>query len=132
MATRSNISIRIKDEDVNKIINNQGIDVTLEKYMTIYCHHDGYVSGVGETLFKDFTTYDNVFSLVMDGDCSCIGSPYYKWENYNTNKPKGTINKPEIMEEYLYIFENDEWYVYSTIHPKYNGKLIDFLTKNND
>lgn len=136
MSTRSNIAIRINDSEIGKtfIHTQSGIDVTLGKYMTIYCHHDGYISGVGTELFNNYNTYDRVLDLIMDGDCSAIGAPYYKREGYENNIPKSTYDKPRFDEEYGYLFENGKWHVSSVKHPEYNGELEQFIKnkKEND
>lgn len=133
MSTRSNISIKIKDEDLGRQITHLSDNtvVTLGKYMTIYCHSDGYVDGVGKALYDEYNSYEKVLNLILEGDCSSIGVPYYKWEKYSDNKPKGSMERPKINEEYLYVFEDGEWYVSSEKHPDFNGELIIFLNKEN-
>ena len=54
MSTRSNIGIE----------NNDGT-VTF-----VYCHHDGYLAGVGQTLLDNYTTEEEVRALLAPGDMS--------------------------------------------------------------
>lgn len=43
----------------------------------VYCHSDGYLSGVGADLLKTFNTLEKVTELVALGDLSCL------YENLN-------------------------------------------------
>jgi hypothetical protein len=56
MATRSRIAIENQDETVN----------------SIYCHFDGYLSGVGETLFNHYDK-EKLEKLIGLGDISSLG-----------------------------------------------------------
>ncbi len=58
MSTRSNIGI----------INADG------SVLTIYCHSDGYPSGVGVTLLEYYYTEDKVRELLKLGDLSSLGN----------------------------------------------------------
>lgn len=57
MSTRSNIAI----------LTEEG------KVKSIYCHFDGYPSGVGKKLFNHYQQESKVQELIELGDCSCIG-----------------------------------------------------------
>lgn len=39
----------------------------------IYCHHDGYIKGVGETLLKYYANYDRLTRLINLGGLSSLG-----------------------------------------------------------
>ncbi len=67
MSTRSNIGI----------INVDG-SVT-----TVYCHADGYPSGVGETLLNHYNTEDKVRELLKLGDLFILGSEIGEKHNFN-------------------------------------------------
>ena len=45
---------------------------------SIYCHHDGYKSGVGAILRKHYTDPDKVAELIELGDLSSLGTFYDK------------------------------------------------------
>ena len=57
MSTRSNIAIETKDGQVK----------------AVYCHSDGYLSGVGKTLIQHYTNYDDVEKLINGGGISSLG-----------------------------------------------------------
>lgn len=111
MSTRSTIVLKIKDEDVGKNFYRNNVMLTFGKYMSIYCHHDGNVDGVGKELSKYYNDYDSILDLILSGDCSSIGCAYSKYEDYNSNKPKCFNTIPPIEEEYQYVFYNNIWHV---------------------
>lgn len=58
MATRSRIGILNEDRMMVE---------------SIYCHWDGYLTGVGKTLFDNWFDVDKVRTLIKGGDCSSVG-----------------------------------------------------------
>jgi len=52
---------------------------------SIYCHHDGYPSGVGEVLLNNYKTEEKIRELLKLGDLSSIGTEPIDnpraWEN---------------------------------------------------
>jgi hypothetical protein len=58
MATRSRIAIEKQDGTVD----------------SIYCHSDGYIDGVGKTLFKNYSDREKVEKLIELGDLSSLRS----------------------------------------------------------
>ena len=56
MATRSNIAQLLPDDRVQ----------------VIYCHFDGYMSGVGRTLTKHYKTTDRVAELIALATLLCL------------------------------------------------------------
>ena len=61
MATRSNIAQLLPDDRVQ----------------VIYCHFDGYMSGVGRTLTKHYKTTDRVAELIALGDLVVLDQHLY-------------------------------------------------------
>jgi len=57
MATRSTIAIQYEDGTIE----------------SVYCHNDGYLSGVGETLLENYTTPEKVEEILALGDHSSLG-----------------------------------------------------------
>lgn len=57
MATRSRIAIEKQDGTVE----------------SIYCHFDGYVNGVGQTLQNHYSTREKMEKLIELGDISSLG-----------------------------------------------------------
>lgn len=133
MATRSNICLVLKKEDIGKIMkfdetklpknvtcNNKFLnmveEVTLEKpVLEIYHHWDGYPKGVGKTLLEQYNDYNTILNLLLGGDASSInGDDVCQYcagvgEDWEGVKPK-QLDKPLLKEEYLYKFENGVWY----------------------
>ena len=60
MATRSTIALQYADGTVDQV----------------YCHWDGYLSGVGSELAADYSDPFRLRELIDGGDMSCIGEPY--------------------------------------------------------
>lgn len=134
MSTRANIAIVLRDEDLNKDLNFTDYQKSKEivpadaikeydesvyssnKVLQIYCHHDGYISGLGEELFNNFNTYEDVLALVLAGDTSWVDDGksgiYALIEGYERCMPK-VIGEPKMNELFLYVFKDNEWHVYS-------------------
>jgi hypothetical protein len=60
MATRSTIALEFADGTVQQV----------------YCHWDGYLSGVGQQLVEDYSDPFELRDLIDGGDMSTIGEPY--------------------------------------------------------
>jgi hypothetical protein len=116
MSTRSTIALEFADGTVQQI----------------YCHFDGYLSGVGAELVSDYSDPFALRDLIDEGDTSTIGSPYTergeelcirKFRDFNDYAANGQD------EEYDYILRNIEgkaaWFVrcYAT-----EGKFVTFET----
>lgn len=43
------------------------------KWARVYCHHDGYLEGVGRTLAQHYNSQARVEELVREGDMSSLG-----------------------------------------------------------
>lgn len=136
MSTRCNILVKLNDEDKNTVLSFRDVNVeTNGNYMGIYCHHDGYVEGVGKELLEHYNSYDKAKNLIIPGNCSSVHSSdadYYTdyGETYERNKPKMYNENPGVMQEYLYVFENNEWFVYSN---RIKGKTVkEVLEENGD
>ena len=116
MSTRSTIALEFADGTVEQV----------------YCHFDGYLSGVGEQLRNYYSDPFALRDLIDGGDMSCIGSPYTergeklyvrKFKDFEDYKANGQD------EEYDYILRYIDgkgvWLVrcYAT-----NGKFVSFDT----
>ena len=114
MSTRSTIALEFADGTVQQI----------------YCHFDGYLSGVGAELRSDYSDPFALRDLIDEGDTSTIGSPYTergeelcirKFRDFNDYAANGQD------EEYDYILRNVDgvatWFVrcYAT-----EGKFVTF------
>ena len=136
MATRSNICLKLRKEDIGKVkhfnVNmlpkNKDYDSSYEssiedvkldcEYLQIYHHWDGYPSSLGETLLNYFNDYDTILNLLLGGDASSINEQIIiqyassRNEDWEFTQPK-KYNSPKQWEEYLYLFKNGRWYVTS-------------------
>jgi hypothetical protein len=114
MSTRSTIALEFADGTVQQI----------------YCHFDGYLSGVGAELRSDYSDPFALRDLIDKGDTSTIGSPYTergeelcvrKFRDFNDYAANGQD------EEYDYILRCVDgkavWFVrcYAT-----EGKFVTF------
>jgi hypothetical protein len=107
MGTRSNIV---------KVLNDGSVNV-------IYCHWDGYVAGVGQALLDNYNTDSKVSDLIALGDMSSISPEIaYDRDRGESNCAASKYDSlheyldtlvDDIMIEYVYVFENNEWSVYS-------------------
>ena len=119
MSTRSNIAIKIKEEDKGKTFkawNNVNFKISEDtEYLEVYCHFDGYLEGVGADLLSDFNNYDDVFNLIIKGDMSSINDYYYDrpheedWDDIKPNELKTFDFNKKIPNDYYYLFENNKW-----------------------
>ncbi len=117
MATRSTIALEFADGSVSQV----------------YCHWDGYLSGVGAQLEQDFTDPFELRELIDGGDMSCIGEPYTaRGEAYEDVAARRFQSFDEYcaecqQEEYDYILRQVDgkavWFVrcYAT-----DGKWVTF------
>lgn len=109
---------------------------------SVYCHHDGYVEGVGKVLQKHYTNPDTINKLVELGDFSSLHETVEltKPEVYDQNDNAYRIDDSydEFMsklgkcgEEYTYIF-NTDWsgcYVWEYIETPYARNLHEKLVE---
>ena len=127
MATRATITLKIKDEDLNKTkkfdidklpentsYNDDCIEnlreVTLNKpYISIYHHFDGYPEGLGLTLYEEFNDYDKALNILLGGDVSSINGntitqycAAYKDEDWDSAKPDLSEEIPAAHQDYQY------------------------------
>ena len=107
MSTRSYIGIENKDGTVT----------------AVYCHFDGYLSGVGQTLLNHYKKRTKVQALIDLGNLSYIGKTpkksraYHSWrgdplEQMNKNLKWSFAEefKNDIHIEYVYLFSKGKWY----------------------
>ena len=141
MATRSNIRVILKEEDRNrdmKFVPNEKQDDDIahntwsnafikpgvwetvnpggKEALTIYHHWDGYIEGVGKTLFEEYNNYDAALNLMLGGDCSTINGTYTPYatregEEWEDIKPAAVNEDYPMKDEYDYMFKDDKWYV---------------------
>lgn len=120
MATRSNIAIILKDEDKARIFAelNKRLEEAGDRFrygidngnvLQIYCHWDGYPSGVGQDLINDFNSYEKALELILEGDHSTTHESYVSvGEDWISNRPEQRY-EPKRQQDYLYVFKDESW-----------------------
>ena len=135
MSTRSMIYVKVNEEDFGKVMTcdivklpNPIIDLNYPcveyhihpnptdkvLYLGIYCHFDGYPSGVGKELKENFNTYEKALNLILLGSCSSIITnirTYHNWRNEDLEIVCKQGLPPKLGDsiDYGYIFENGKW-----------------------
>lgn len=103
-----------------------GRKVGNNKVEHIYCHHDGYLDGVGETLKNYYTTEDKIDKLMALGNLSALGkvaeSNKDQWNYSKVNydlcaayKDRGDWGADSVtssMEEFINKLHGDTWIQY--------------------
>ena len=104
------------------IVNEDG------SVVCIYCHNDGYPSGVGETLRNYFVEEGKIQSLLALGDISCLGKGVSSEEGtraYGRDQgEQGTealkyldvrslmqVAKRNYGAEYVYLWKQKGWHI---------------------
>lgn len=117
MSTRSSISV---------------FNPETNKWVSIYCHFDGYFSHVGRLLVTHYATLAKALELVSEGDLSVLGASCEKPEGHSFDTPaegyciyygrdrgehgtKAWIGEslsmsPKTDQDYCYLFKNDDWF----------------------
>ena len=108
MATRSNIAIENQDGTVS----------------SVYCHFDGYIDGVGKTLFEYYRSREKMEQLIALGSISELNETIETTVAYNRDRGERDlrIEKYENVEEffdkfynqYSYLFTLDGQFIFST------------------
>ena len=109
MSTRSRIAIETK----------------LGTVKSIYCHFDGYVSGVGETLYNHYDK-EELEELIELGDISSLGESTENTVAYHRDRGEDLCSTDYLSiedlfengfnsgEEYVYYLNNDGvWLMYT-------------------
>lgn len=102
MATRSRIAVELEEG----------------KVISVYCHNDGYVSGVGAQLMNSFpngTDPSVVARFIKEGDRSTLALSYAEWRGEKC-PPMKHESVPKFfggdIEEYGYLYTAEgEWLV---------------------
>ena len=119
MATRSSITVKREDG----------------KYVSVYCHFDGYTSHVGKLLFCHYNTYEKALALVSLGHLSSLDASIEcpPGHSYDTRvdgytvcygRDRGETDQAPIVEsciegvrlcnfqQYNYLFQDGKWYLH--------------------
>lgn len=136
MATRSCIIVKVRKGDIgttkkysDEVSKAQAYDwddngtdvcedVTIEKsYIGVYCHWDGYPSGVGAALKSFADTYERALNLVLGGHISYVNDDEFAhyanrndadWEYISPEQGDSPFDIIEVIDEnYTYLFDED-------------------------
>ena len=98
-----------------------GIQNTNGSVTGVYCHHDGYLEGVGATLTAHYTTAEQVRELVALGSLSSLGEDLDVTQAYHRDRGEdldvanygspGQIRFSDGDYEFLYVFTPEGWLV---------------------
>ncbi len=105
MATRSTIALEYADGSIKQI----------------YCHWDGYISGVGATLFEHYDTPEKVNELLSQGDASSIDKTINECTFYARDRGETGVEAANYQsydhfirsagfQAYDYIMRDGVWY----------------------
>jgi hypothetical protein len=89
MSTNSSITVKTSDN----------------KYLSIYCHWDGYLSGVGATLIEHYYEQSLVEGLIGLGDISTLGACIKSTEAYGRDKGEDGSTEAWMYETYEDVLE---------------------------
>lgn len=122
MATRSTITAKCSDG----------------KFRSIYCHFDGYISGVGHTLLDHYTDQAKIDALVQLGSISSLSADHIRppghtyrtplegytvayhrdrgepWADTKPGEGKnatGAVKNGPGLQEYNYVWDGSAWAV---------------------
>ena len=115
MGTRSRIGLQLEDGSV----------------LSVYHHWDGYPSGLGKKLVKDYNSKDKIAELIDGGDMSsCMSTHNWDMEECEEHVQyysiRGENCAPEHHEtvdqflnwqtdgEYAYLWRNNQWDAWET------------------
>lgn len=122
MSTRSRVGIKEKDGTVR----------------SVYVHWDGYVAGVGKTLYESYQNVDKIEQLINLGDMSSLASEVEKCEPYTQRGEDLNITTESLAsfkknwascdEEYVYLYTDGRWMTNSVY--KDNWESLDSLMKD--
>lgn len=119
---------------------------------TIYNHWNGYPDGLGETLIDYYITEDKVRELIALGNVSYVGRKLKPTtSNHSFYNPEGDVTvalgvtawqpnkeaihfdtfedycKSNMIQEYNYIFNRSQWYIYTVNTEKKPTSFNDFV-----
>jgi hypothetical protein len=109
----------------------------------VYCHHDGYPSGVGRTLREYYDRPEDVINLLSFGNMSSLATTiedtvFYGRDRNETNQELVEVTYDEYLPstgsrdsgiEYRYLFDeySEEWLCYNM-----QGDLVEIPTDDLD
>ena len=101
MATRSTITVRTGENERK----------------SIYCHWDGYPSGVGKELMDNYITQESAEALIALGSLSELGATpdecksYHLWRGEDLRIAVLTNTERVDREQFNYYWDGEKWTV---------------------
>ena len=96
------------------------------KVAASYCHWDGYIEGVGRTLFESYNSQFDAEIVAKGGYLSSLSDDYVESKtNANVWYQTSLVHQYESVQhfmdqaandsgaEYLYLWDGEAWFVYS-------------------
>ena len=128
MSTRAMIGMRMPDGGVR----------------AVYCHHDGYPTGVGAILGGWYKTPEQVESLLTLGDLSALGTnlvidtiAYHRDQGEAFTPPRRYRNVNGYQKtrcilgaDYLYLYDNGRWLLYGITSEDWIELKVTMKAKN--
>ena len=113
MSTRSNIAIRLREADRNKVFQTPWEELVEPKghvFLYVYCHNDGYPEGVGADLHNMFdgADYDEALEYILMGDRSTTDLTYWDWRREECAPDPADTEEEMYQNDYLYIIEEGD------------------------
>ena len=122
----------------NKKMSTRSMIGVYDKYngcvTAIYCHCDGYISGVGHTLVQHYVDPLKIDELIDNGRISSLGeTPHRQWNE--EAKEYDSIDEYRTMAdkswcEYVYLYMDDVWQVCHIANGETQFRKFDLTTKD--
>lgn len=123
-------------------------------YTGIYCHFDGYISGVGQTLLNHYNDANKINELIALGDLEVLGEQIGEQHDPDMQRDEDwcisykrdfselghdavvsplfndvIVNAGKCAgDKYIYWFSSDEWHV---MHGSYSGTIAEVVEQMN-
>ena len=108
--------------DLKKPVFNETVIGEKTEVICIYHHWDSNPSLLGETLLKEFDSYEKSINLMGLGDASSINGSSATFYNSWRSDGEWTYKKPKQYESeqlfekhcdeaYIYLFKDNQWFV---------------------
>ena len=92
-----------------------GLALGPDQIISVYCHYDGYIAGVGRDLMNNYTTCESVKELINGGDMSSLHT-IHMWESAPLKQI--IIKKDDNGKEYKevkYMTDDENQWIYSPV-----------------
>jgi hypothetical protein len=111
---------------------------------SIYCHHDGYLEGVGKMLFEHYSDSKKINDLLDLGDISSLEAKVWADGPHTFENPQAdavvaygrdrgednvqadvdTLQRFEKLTEIRYLFKESKWHIWNQGWVEINAALL--------